>query len=108
MMESLQQESGVTEIVRSGKKIISPKPVAELTSAKKLQIRDCVSWSICFGIICLLTGALLLYKIGITMSGVTSLLFYFSLAGLIFFVSKAFRLFSSHEVDRNIRPTNLN
>ena len=108
MMESLQQESGVTEIVRSGKKIISPKPVTELTSAKKLQIRDYVSWSICFGIICLLTGALLLYKIGITMSGVTSLLFYFSLAGLIFFVSKAVRLFSSHEADRNIRPTNLN
>ena len=108
MMKSLQQESGVTDIVRSGKKIFSPKPIREVCSAKKLQMRDAVSWSICFGIVAVLTGALLLYKIGVTMSNVTSLLFFLSLAGLVFFSSKAIRLFGSHEVDRNIKSTNLN
>jgi hypothetical protein len=55
---------------------------------KRLKIREFISWAACFAVICGLTGMLKFLKIGITMDSVTSALFYLSLAGLIYFVTR--------------------
>jgi hypothetical protein len=53
---------------------------------KSLKIKEFISWSTCFAIISGLTGVLKFLKIGVTMDSVTSVLFYLSLGGLIYFV----------------------
>jgi|SRR5450432_4109479 hypothetical protein len=55
---------------------------------KRLKISEFTSWSVCFAVVCGLTGLLKLLKVGITMDTVTSILFYLSLAGLIYFVTR--------------------
>lgn len=98
MIESLQQKNRIQKIVGSGKKELnSHQETAAALPEKKLQIRDAISWSICFGIVALLTGALLFYNIGVTISTVTSLLFYGSLAGFLFFTGKAILLLRTRE-----------
>jgi hypothetical protein len=53
---------------------------------KKLKIREFKSWSVCFGVVCGLTGLLKFMKVGIIMNPVTSTLFYLSLGGLVYFI----------------------
>lgn len=55
---------------------------------KKLKIREFISWSVCFGVVAGLTGLLKILNVGVTMEVVTSSLFYLSLGGLIYFISK--------------------
>jgi hypothetical protein len=109
MMDSLQQENKVEGIVRSGKRVFAVRPLAARTAARRLEIRDAIAWSVSFAVVALLTGALLLYRIGVTMSGITSLLFYCSLAGLVFFAARAVLLSGSNKTDKNEGNTvNLN
>lgn len=63
-----------------------------INQANKLKIREFISWSVCFAVITVITGLLKILKIGITMDTVTSVLFYFSIAGLVWFVYKIFSL----------------
>ena len=55
---------------------------------KSLKIKEFISWAACFAIISGLTGLLKFLKIGVTMDTVTSALFYLSLAGLIYFITR--------------------
>ena len=55
---------------------------------KKLKIKEFISWSACFAVIAGLTGLLKFLKVGITMDTVTSSLFYLSLAGMIYFITR--------------------
>jgi predicted membrane channel-forming protein YqfA (hemolysin III family) len=55
---------------------------------KRLKIREFISWSVCFAVVCGLTGLLKILQIGVTMNTVTSALFYLSLGGLIYFVTR--------------------
>jgi hypothetical protein len=57
---------------------------------KRLKIREFISWSVCFAFITIITGLLKFLKIGITMDTVTSVLFYFSIAGLAWSIYKIF------------------
>jgi hypothetical protein len=69
--------------------------VAEQVSTnqvKRLKIREFISWSVCFAIITIITGLLKFLKIGVTMDSVTSVLFYFSIAGLGWFIYKIYSL----------------
>jgi hypothetical protein len=66
-----------------------PDPARQI---KSLKISEFTSWSVSFGIICLLTGLLKFLKLGVTMEPVTSIFFFFSLFGLIYSVSKAIKL----------------
>jgi hypothetical protein len=59
-----------------------------LNREKRLKIREFISWSACFAVIGGLTGLLKYLKIGITMDSVTSVLFYLSIAGLIYFITR--------------------
>ncbi len=59
-----------------------------LTAVKRQKVREFISWSVCFAIVCGLMGLLLFLKIGITMGSVTSTLFYLSLGGLIYFITR--------------------
>ena len=70
---------------------------------KRLKIREFISWSICFAIITVITGLLKYLKIGITMDTVTSILFYFSIAGLGWFIYKIYSL-SKYPVRGNNHP----
>ncbi|HEY2348407.1 MAG TPA: hypothetical protein VGH64_05300, partial [Puia sp.] len=45
-------------------------------------------WSVCFAVVCGLTGLLKYLKVGVTMDTITSALFYLSLAGLIYFITR--------------------
>jgi hypothetical protein len=60
-------------------------PVSE-NQVKHLKIIEFRSWSLCFSVIVLLTGLLKYFKLGITMETVTSLLFFSSLFGLVYFI----------------------
>lgn len=106
-MESLPQEARVIDISQSGKATFTHSPSSGLP-ARKLQIRESVSWSICFAIVAGITGALLIYKIDVTMSQVTSILFYLSLAGLVFYVVRAIRLLRFREGVARIKSPHLN
>jgi len=109
MMESLSKEARLIDISHSPKEIIKSDTYSG-ESSNRLKIRESVSWAICFAIIAGITGALLAYKIGVTMSDITSILFYFSLLGLVAFVARAVRLSRSggEEVVRKTGPSQLN
>ena len=55
---------------------------------KTLKIKEFISWAACFAVISGLTGLLKYLKVGITMDTVTSVLFYLSLAGLVYFITR--------------------
>jgi hypothetical protein len=59
-----------------------------MDSLKALKIREFISWSVCFAIVSGLTGLILFLKVGVTMETVTASLFYLSLAGMIYFISR--------------------
>ena len=63
----------------------SPIPTIQ---EKRLKIREYISWSVCFAIISSLTGLMKFLKVGITADTVTSVLFYLSLFGLGFFITR--------------------
>jgi hypothetical protein len=69
----------------------SQSPVST-NQAKRLKIREFMSWSVCFGIVTALTGLIKYLKVGITMDTITTILFFLSLSGLIYFVSRIFLL----------------
>ena len=66
----------------------SPSQYSVSNQEKTLKIREFIAWSICFGVVAGLTGMLMYLNVGVTMESVTSILFYLSLAGLIYFVSR--------------------
>lgn len=106
-MESLPQEARMIDISQPGKAMFTPPPIS-ISPEKRVQFRDSISWLICFAIVAGITGALLIYKIGVTMSNVTSILFYFSLAGLVFFTVKAILLFRSRDGISHTKSPQLN
>jgi hypothetical protein len=87
-MQSLRRQTPVTN---SSLSVFNP-PTFRVTDstnrAKRLKISEFISWSICFAVVSALTGLIKFLKVGVTMDMVTSILFYSSLAGLIYFVSK--------------------
>ena len=65
----------------------SQQPVPPIKE-KTLKIKEFISWAACFAVISGLTGLLKYLKVGVTMDTVTSVLFYLSLAGLVYFVTR--------------------
>ena len=65
----------------------SQQPVSPIR-AKTLKIKEFISWAACFAVVSGLTGLLKYLKVGVTMDTVTSILFYLSLAGLVYFVTR--------------------
>jgi hypothetical protein len=55
---------------------------------KSLIQNENISWFICFVIVSFLTGMLKFLKVGVTMDSVTSVIFYFSLIGVLYFLYK--------------------
>ncbi len=106
-MEEQPQEARIVDISQSGKSLFKSVPTAS-ASTRRLQISESISWSICFAIVAAITGALLVYKIGVTMSVVTFIMFYFSLAGLAFFIAKLIRLHRSQDVILRSESASLN
>jgi hypothetical protein len=107
MMESLAKTARPTSLVRSSKGTVESKsdPIA---SDNRLKIREYISWSLCFAVVAGITGALLIYKIGVTMSVITSILFYFSLLGFIAFIAKAILSAKPRKtIEDGIEPTHL-
>jgi len=88
MMDFLSQKTRLIDLPRSAHRNVKPEPDG-LTPVNRLKIKESISWSICFAVIAGITGALLVYRIGVTMSLVTSILFYFSLLGFVAFVARA-------------------
>ncbi len=81
-----------------------PAPVSP-DQVKKLKIREFISWSVCFAVITALTGLMKVLKVGVTMDTVTSILFFLSLCGLIFLISRIVSL-SRNPVPSNPRSRN--
>ncbi len=81
----------------------SQKPVPPI-GEKRLKIKEFISWAACFAVISGLTGLLKYLKVGVTMDTVTSVLFYLSLAGLIYFVT---RIIILSRTQVQIHPNNL-
>jgi hypothetical protein len=69
----------------------SQQPVPPIR-AKRLKIKEFISWAACFAVISGLTGLLKYLKVGVTMDTVTSILFYLSLGALIYFVTRIIML----------------
>jgi predicted membrane channel-forming protein YqfA (hemolysin III family) len=70
---------------------ISQAPVSS-DQVKRSNIREFMSWSVCFAIIAGLTGVMKFLKLAVTMETITSILFYLSLSGLIYFISRIIML----------------
>jgi hypothetical protein len=62
------------------------QPGVTANPENRLKIKEFTSWSVCFAIVCALTGLLKYLKVGITMDSITSVLFYSSLSGLAYFI----------------------
>jgi hypothetical protein len=88
MMESLAKTARPSGLARSSKRIVEPKS-GSFASDNRLKVKEYISWSLCFAVVAGITGMLLIYKIGVTMSVITSILFYSSLLGFIGFTAKA-------------------
>src|SRR6476646_1118722 len=96
-METLQMQT-----VRGHKMVSSTgfnhsfttSPVSE-NQAKRLKIREFISWSVCFGIVSAITGLIKFLKLGVTMVSVTSVLFYLSFSGLIYFIFRIVKMSTS-------------
>ena len=65
----------------------SQQPVPPIKE-KTLKIKEFISWAACFAVVSGLTGLLKFLKVGVTMDTVTSILFYLSLAGMIYFITR--------------------
>jgi hypothetical protein len=90
-METLQMQTfHRNDVDRSPIRFNSGLPQANDSSKseKKLKISEFISWSVCFAVVCGLTGLLKYLKVGVTMDTITSALFYLSLAGLIYFITR--------------------
>ena len=85
-----RNNSGFSEVEASREPATATTNLSE--SDDKTARRDALSFSISFAVIAVRTGAMLLYKVGVTISGITSLLFYASLAGMLFFAVRAILL----------------
>ena len=72
----------------------SQQPISPIRE-KRLKIKEFISWAACFAVISGLTGLLKFLKVGVTMDSVTSALFYLSLAGLVYFITRIVRLSKS-------------
>ena len=68
-------------------KPFSPLPVS-VNQTKRLKIREFISWTVCFALVSAITGLIKFLKVVVTMESVTSVLFYLSLSGFIYFVSR--------------------
>ncbi len=76
--------------------------------AKQLKIREFISWSVCVGVIGLLTGLLKFLKIGVTMDSVTSGLFYISIAGFTWLIYKIYKVSKGPSRSNNMSKHELN
>jgi hypothetical protein len=75
---------------RSESGILNTIPTGSISSeeAKKMKIREFISWSVCLAIVTSLTGLLLFLKVGITMESITIPLFWLSLGGMLYCISR--------------------
>ena len=90
----MQTILGQKEVAISPSSFISGSSEVPPSSSqlKRLKTREFISWGVCFGVVTLLTGLMKLLRVGITMEPITSIFFYLSIAGLVYFMSKAIRL----------------
>lgn len=107
-MQTVREQANRVNISTSGlKTIISPVPDSAIHS-KRLKIREFISWSVCFAVVCLLTGLLLILKVGITMETITASLFFLSLGGLIYFIYRIIALSKEPVLFDPVVPHELN
>ena len=97
-METLQMQTVIdnaTRIVSSQPRFSTsyPRIPDPANQIKSLKISEFKSWSVCFGIICALTGLLMYLQVGITMESVTVGLFFFALAGMLVSIYKLVNVF---------------
>lgn len=79
---------------------VSPDVVSMNNHTKQLKIKEFISWSVCLGILTVITGLLKFLKIGVTMDTVTSGLFYLSLGGLTWLIYRIYKL-SKDQIQTN-------
>ncbi len=79
---------------------VSPDVVSMNNHIKQLKIKEFISWSVCLGILTVITGLLKFLKIGVTMDTVTSGLFYLSLGGLTWLIYGIYKL-SKDQIQTN-------
>jgi hypothetical protein len=85
-MQTVREQAERINISKPGlRSFVSPVPDSS-DHSKRFKIREFISWSVCFAVISLLTGLLMILKVGITMETVTASLFFLSLGGLIYFI----------------------
>jgi hypothetical protein len=84
-MQTVRDQVKRVNISTSGLNSFIPSVPDSDIQSKRLKIKEFISWSVCFAVICLLTGLLMILKVGITMETVTASLFFLSLGGLIYF-----------------------
>jgi hypothetical protein len=87
-MPTIREQPKKIDISPNGFSSSFPRIPDPKNQIKRLKIGEFKSWSVCFGIICALTGLIMYLKVGVTMESVTSTLFFLSLAGLIYSIYK--------------------
>jgi hypothetical protein len=77
-----------TDIHSSGFRSQLPQPPDSSDRVKRLKISEFISWSVCFFVMAFLTGLMKFLQLAVTMESVISIIFWLSLAGLVYFVSR--------------------
>jgi hypothetical protein len=103
-MQTVREQNAIDISLARHNSPMIPVPVSP-DQVKKLKIREFISWSVCCAVITALTGLMKVLKVGVTMDTVTSILFFISLSGLIFFISRIISL-SRNPVPPNPRSRN--
>jgi hypothetical protein len=102
-MQTIRGQVNMINTSLSGiKSSISQVPDSS-NQAKRLKISEFISWSVCFAVISGITGLIKYLKVGVTMDTVTSILFYSSLAGMVYFISRVISLSKNPvQLNRNL------
>lgn len=103
-MQTVREQQSIDISPVPHKSPMIPAPVSP-DQVRKLKIREFISWSVCFAVITALTGLMKILQVGVTMDTVTSILFFLSLSGLIYFIYRIIS-FSRNPLPRSPHPRN--
>ena len=96
------------DINSSGFRSQLPQAPDSINQVKRLKIREFISWSVCFFVMAFLTGLMKFFQLAVTMESVTSVIFWLSLAGLIYFVTRLVQISRTSTQGKRSEVVHLN
>ena len=100
-MQTIRQKPQLVDFPESSFTAQITRQILSQKHIKSLKISESLSWIVSFSVILLITGLLKFLRLGVTMSTVTSALFYLSFAGIAYFIFNIIRINKIREEDNS-------